>query len=164
MTTMEIIACFVAVVGGFKALEWVIQKITNTHDKSRKVDENAMCIEEFKKKTDEMLSDMQRQINDGHKYSTIALDDLKKEITSILETHREEYLKGIDEVRHSISEMSSVYQQTVAIIELKIDNLEKKQDKHNSIIERTYQLEKEVGILQNRESVSEHRLTDLENK
>ena len=164
MSVLEILGIIASVVAGLKAIEWIIQKINNTHDKSRKVDENTVSIEDFKKHTNEVLSDMQKQINDGHKYSTIALNDLKKEITEILESHREEYLKGIDEVKHSVTEMSSVYQQTVAIIELKIDNLEKKQDKHNSIIERTYALEKEVGILQNRESVSEHRLTDLESK
>ena len=36
--------------------------------------------------------------------------------------------------------------------------------KHNNIIERTYKLEKDVAVLNNRESVSEHRLEDLENK
>lgn len=163
METLEMIGYFVAVVAGFKALEWVIEKITKSHDKSQKIDENAMCIEEFKNKTDKMLEDMQRQINDGHKYSTVALNDLKKEITDILENHREEYLKGIDDVKHSVLEMSSVYQQTVAIIELKIDNLEKKQDKYNHLQERMAQAQLDIAVLDNRTKVSENRIKDLEN-
>ena len=36
--------------------------------------------------------------------------------------------------------------------------------RHNNLIERTYKLERDVALLNNRENVSEHRLEDLENK
>lgn len=36
--------------------------------------------------------------------------------------------------------------------------------RHNNLIERTYKLERDVALLNNREKVSEHRLEDLENK
>lgn len=36
---------------------------------------------------------------------------------------------------------------TKKLIEYRIDQLEKKVDKHNTIIERTYQLEKEVAVI-----------------
>lgn len=38
---------------------------------------------------------------------------------------------------------------TIAVIEEKINNLERKVEKHNSIVERTYKLEEDVKLLQN---------------
>ena len=35
----------------------------------------------------------------------------------------------------------------IDIIEIKIDNLSKQVEKHNTVIERTYELEKQVAIL-----------------
>ena len=45
-----------------------------------------------------------------------------------------------------------------------ITQLKEQVHKHNNIIERTYKLEKDVAVLNNRESVSEHRIEELENK
>lgn len=53
---------------------------------------------------------------------------------------------------------------TKSLILYRLDNIEEKQDKHNSIIERTYRLEQDFAVLANREKVSEHRLDDLERK
>lgn len=46
----------------------------------------------------------------------------------------------------------------------RIEQLEKKQDKYNNVIARTYALEKSVEVLDQRQKVSEHRIEDLENK
>lgn len=46
----------------------------------------------------------------------------------------------------------------------RIEQLEKKVEKHNSVIERTYKIEQNIAVLENRESVSEHRIEDLEKK
>lgn len=46
--------------------------------------------------------------------------------------------------------------------EQKLENIEKKQDKHNSVIERTYKLESDVKVLQERSKVENHRIDDLE--
>ena len=46
----------------------------------------------------------------------------------------------------------------------RIQQLENKVNKHNSLIERTYKIEQKLAVLDNRERVSEHRLEDLENK
>lgn len=96
--------------------------------------------------------------------------DQKDTIQKSLEANRDEYLRGIAEVKDSIqdvkenlSEVKATYQTTVATLTLQISNLEKKQDKHNSVIERTYALERDIEVLKNRESVSEHRLYDIEN-
>lgn len=53
---------------------------------------------------------------------------------------------------------------TKALIIYRLDAIERKQDKHNSIIERTYKLEQNFAVLANRTNVSEHRLDDLERK
>lgn len=92
------------------------------------------------------------------------LDIFKQDVIETLNNHRTEYLKGIDEVKDSVTDMRACYQQNTAVLEIKIDSLEKKQDKHNNVIERTYALERDVEVLKNRESVSEHRIEDLEKK
>ena len=45
-----------------------------------------------------------------------------------------------------------------------ITQLREQVHRHNNLIERTYKLERDVALLNNRERVSEHRLEDLENK
>lgn len=44
----------------------------------------------------------------------------------------------------------------------RIDQLEKKVEKHNHVIERTYQLEEEAALLDEKIKVANHRLDDLE--
>lgn len=45
----------------------------------------------------------------------------------------------------------------------RIEQLEKKQDIHNGIISRMYAAEKEIGLLQEKQKVSNRRIQDLEN-
>ena len=54
----------------------------------------------------------------------------------------------------------------MAVLQEKIDQLEKKQDKHNQLIERTYELEKDIDIAferikENREDINILFLLDL---
>ena len=51
---------------------------------------------------------------------------------------------------------------TKALILYRLSELEKKQDKHNNLIERQFKIEKRVEVLETREKVSEHRIDDLE--
>ena len=44
----------------------------------------------------------------------------------------------------------------------RIEELEKKQDKHNSLIERMYHVEESIRILDERQKVANHRIEDLE--
>lgn len=46
----------------------------------------------------------------------------------------------------------------------RIEQLEKKVDKHNSVIERVYALEKKDAVQDEEIKVANHRLTDLEQK
>lgn len=48
------------------------------------------------------------------------------------------------------------------LITYRIEQLEKKVDKHNNTIERTYTLERKVEVLEERAEVANHRIKDLE--
>ncbi len=51
---------------------------------------------------------------------------------------------------------------SAALIAYRIEQLEKKVDKHNCVIERTYQLEKRCDVYDEKFKVANHRLEDLE--
>jgi len=50
------------------------------------------------------------------------------------------------------------------LTEYRIKELEKKQDKHNQVIERTYKLEERMELVEERQKVANHRIADLEEK
>ena len=50
----------------------------------------------------------------------------------------------------------------LALMHQEIGQLEKKQDIHNGVIERVYQLEKAVDILDEKQKTANHRIDDLE--
>ena len=49
-----------------------------------------------------------------------------------------------------------------ALIAYRLEQLEAKVQKHNNLIERTYQLEERTAILEEKAKVSNHRIDDLE--
>ena len=49
-----------------------------------------------------------------------------------------------------------------ALIAYRLEQLEKKVDKHNNVIERTYALEEKTSLLEERVKVANHRIDDLE--
>ena len=54
-----------------------------------------------------------------------------------------------------------------ALIAYRLELLEKKVDKHNSVVERTFKLEEQEAVLEEKIKVANHRieeLEDLENK
>ena len=51
---------------------------------------------------------------------------------------------------------------SAALIAYRLEQLEKKVDKHNSVIERTYQLEKRADVMDEKIKVANHRIDDLE--
>lgn len=46
----------------------------------------------------------------------------------------------------------------------RIEQLEKKVDKHNTVVERTYKLEQEYAVMDEKIRVANHRIEDLEQK
>ncbi len=49
-----------------------------------------------------------------------------------------------------------------ALIEYRMTELEKKVDKHNNLIERTYNLEQDAAVIKEQIKVACHRIEDLE--
>lgn len=56
------------------------------------------------------------------------------------------------------------HKKTDALIEYRIKELEEKVDKHNNLIERTYELEKQSAVVNRELKTVGHRITDLEKK
>ena len=51
---------------------------------------------------------------------------------------------------------------TSAVIAYRLEALEKKVDRHNSVIKRTYELEKRAALVTEQIKVANHRIDDLE--
>ena len=49
-----------------------------------------------------------------------------------------------------------------SLIKKDIKSLEEKQDKHNSLIERVYNIETTLQVIDTKQKVTEHRIEDLE--
>ena len=49
------------------------------------------------------------------------------------------------------------------LTQYRLEQLEKKVDKHNSVIERMFDLEERASIIEERQRVANHRIDDLEN-
>lgn len=61
-------------------------------------------------------------------------------------------------------ETSKHVQEHTELTLYRIEQLEKKQDKHNTLIERMYNVEDRVGLIEERQKVANHRIDDLEKK
>ncbi len=48
------------------------------------------------------------------------------------------------------------------LTQYRLEQLEKKVDKHNNLVERTYHLEEQIMVLENKVKVGDHRIEDLE--
>lgn len=91
-------------------------------------------------------------------------------IKEALNEHRKEYLGGIDNLNDRIDDLEenftnlqATYQQTSAVVSLKIDTLEKKQDVHNNLITRMFEAESSIKLHNEQIKVANHRIEDLEN-
>ncbi len=60
--------------------------------------------------------------------------------------------------------LTNHYQQSrvMAILQVKLEELTRQVDKHNSVIERTYRLEESVALHEEKIKVANHRIDDLE--
>ena len=56
------------------------------------------------------------------------------------------------------------HRKTVAILEYRLGQLEEKVDKHNNLVERTYELEKRTDLQDEKIKVANHRIDDLEKR
>lgn len=49
-----------------------------------------------------------------------------------------------------------------ALIAYRLELLEKKVDKHNSVVDRTFKLEEQTAVIEEKIKVANHRIEDLE--
>ena len=54
------------------------------------------------------------------------------------------------------------YKKTSALMEYKLDQLIKKVELHNNAVERLYKVERRLDVIDEKVSVSNHRIDDLE--
>lgn len=78
--------------------------------------------------------------------------------------NKELIMQNIESLKDDITKVNSNVQQQIAIIEIKIDELSKRVEKHNNVIERTYKLEQESAVHTEQIKVANHRIEDLERK
>lgn len=55
-------------------------------------------------------------------------------------------------------------QKSAALLEYKFTELEKKVDKHNNLIDRTYALEKRMSVAEEKYNVINYRMDDIEKR
>jgi hypothetical protein len=77
-------------------------------------------------------------------------DNIKAELSKTINENHDEYIKGIQDVRGDVSDMGANLQQKVAVIEVQIDTLSNRVEKHNQVVERTYKLEQAFEDLKQR--------------
>ena len=53
---------------------------------------------------------------------------------------------------------------SAALMEYRLEQLEKKVDKHNNLIERMFKAEENINLLDEKVKVANHRIDDLEKK
>ncbi len=84
----------------------------------------------------------------GTWHVTIKKDREKQveEVKTILNEHREEYISGIRDVKDDVSQVQATVQSQIGIIEYEIKTLSDRVDKHNNVLERTYDLENVVAV------------------
>lgn len=91
-------------------------------------------------------------------------DKSTEELKEILEEHRTEYLSKIRDVQDDISKVNATVQQQIAVIEVKMDTLSERVDKHNGIYDKTIALQQDVALHEEKIKVANHRIDDLEHK
>lgn len=59
-------------------------------------------------------------------------------------------------------ELDKKHEATISLVTYRLEQLEKKVDKHNNLIERTYKLEESQAVMDQQLKAADHRITDLE--
>ena len=72
-------------------------------------------------------------------------------LTGVIFTSRKQHDVTVQEIKTEL-----------ALMHQEIEQLEHKQDIHNGVIERVYQLEKAAEVLDERQKTANHRIDDLE--
>lgn len=73
-------------------------------------------------------------------------------------------INNIFQSRKTLGEFKAHTEKTDAMIEYRLDELTKRVDKHNNVIERTYELERNTSIQDEKIKVVNNRIKDLEDE
>jgi hypothetical protein len=57
---------------------------------------------------------------------------------------------------------AKAHNDNLVLISYRLEQLESKVDKHNNLIKRTYDLERKTAVLEEKQDVANHRISDLE--
>ena len=95
-------------------------------------------------------------------------DEIKAELIKYHEKNRDEIQEirqnDLRELRDDLTAMGANLQQKIAVIETQISTLSDRVEKHNNVIERVFHLEATDKLLEEKISVANHRIADLEGK
>jgi hypothetical protein len=58
--------------------------------------------------------------------------------------------------------VQKAHNDNIVLISYRLEQLEHKVDKHNNLIDRTYELERKTAVLEEKQAVANHRIDDLE--
>lgn len=73
-------------------------------------------------------------------------------------------INNVYQQRRTRAENSAQHAETAAMLDYKLTELAKRVDKHNHVVERTYELEKRTDVMEEKIKVVNHRIEDLEGK
>lgn len=60
------------------------------------------------------------------------------------------------------AKVQKAHNDNIVLIDYRLKQLERKVDAHNSLIERTYALERRADVMEEKQTVANHRIDDLE--
>lgn len=86
------------------------------------------------------------------------------ELKSHMDASRDLYMQQIAAVQGEISELKHKQELNQQSLEMQIVTLSDRVEKHNSVVERTYALEKATTVLDQAVKVANHRIEDLEKR
>ncbi len=70
----------------------------------------------------------------------------------------------ISKQNSTIQEITLKQENTINLIDYRLTELSERVDKHNSVVERTFELEKNMKLEEERMKVANHRIEDLEKR
>lgn len=86
----------------------------------------------------------------------------QKQTVALFESYRDELRGKMDALRDDVTQVNATVQQQISVLEIKIDTLSERVEKHNNVIDRTYKLEQESAVQAEQIRVANHRISDLE--
>ena len=86
----------------------------------------------------------------------------QKQTVALFESYRDELRGKMDALRDDVTQVNATVQQQISVLEIKIDTLSERVEKHNNVIDRTYKLEQESAVQAEQIRAANHRISDLE--